>query len=115
MPLEDPDDEEERESFFERAIRTPESFHQKHRPTFKKVDGCANTVLIRDEETQTTLKVLKSEALTLDKLEIQDPSQPFVKAATNTVNLDKPNRAGRNTVELKADSLNTRSSTASTE
>ena len=52
MPLEDPDDEEERESFFERAIRNPESFHQKHRPTFKKVDGCANTVLIRDEETQ---------------------------------------------------------------
>ena len=51
MPLEDPDDEEERESFFERAIRNPESFHQKHRPTFKKVDGCANTVLIRDEET----------------------------------------------------------------
>ena len=115
VPLEDPDDEEERESFFERAIRNPESFHQKHRPTFKKVDGCANTVLIRDEESQTTLKVLRAEALTLDKLVIQDPSQPFVKASKTVLLDEKSSRAKRNTVEIKVDQLETRNSTGSTD
>ena len=70
MPLQDTENEEERYDFFDRALRNPESFHQKHRPTFKKVDNCSNTVLIRDDENGTTHKILKEEALELDQLEI---------------------------------------------